>query len=133
MEGWALLERAEQFSDPGAKPRIKELRQVIEQMAEAEAKELQSLVENNANGDWVDAYLTFAAEFKFTESAKPVLAAYQKLNDKHQPKADELYAQSKKEFRAGKKDVAYAIYQEVVDKYYASTWYPKMKRWIEER
>ena len=130
-EAWALLDRAQNRG--GEVEDIQQLLEKIESKAEKDANRLLPLIKANENGEWVDDYLAYMAQFRFAASSKPLQEEFALLQKEHQPKAEVLYKQSKKDYQTGKRDAAYAKYQEVVDTYYASTWYPKMKKWIADR
>ena len=114
-------------------PRTKELLVQINALAEAESKKLIELVTKNEDGAWVEDFLVFRERYGLVDSAQPLMDAYAEIQKAHQAKADEIYKQSKVAYKAGKLDEAYGMYQQVVDEYYASTWYPKMKQWIADR
>lgn len=128
----ALLDRAAGLPSSDTEA-IARHRKLVDDAAKPEADALLAAIDANADGSWVDDFLTFRTQFGFSDSARPVMAAYGKLRTQHQPKADLLYQQSRSDLRAKKRDDAYQKYQEVVDKYYASSRYFTMKRWIVER
>ncbi len=128
----ALLDRAAKIPESDSR-KIVGLRAKIGEAATPAADTLRAAMTANTDGAWVDDFLEFRAQFEFTEVARPVMKAYNELRLQHQPKADEMYKQSRVDLRARRRDDAYSKYQEVVDKYYASSRYATMKRWLAER
>ena len=130
----AALRRADQLdADENHRDKLNAIKARINEIVEPQAKKFAELISDNNDNTWVDAFLEFRRKFEFADGARAVVAAYYKLRKKHQKGADDLYHAARRDFRSKKQDDAYAKYQQVVDKYYASSWYPRMKRWIAER
>lgn len=130
----AALRRADQLDTDGAqRDKLKALKARINETLKPKATRLEKLIAENKNNVWVDELLEFRSKFEFADGAAAAMSAYYELRKNHQKAADDLYHAATRNFREKKQDDAYAKYQQVVDKYYASSWYPKMKRWIAER
>ncbi|MCI0676842.1 MAG: hypothetical protein L0Y42_13840, partial [Phycisphaerales bacterium] len=128
----AVLDRlANQFSDDreGATA-LEALRAKVNASAQTEGSRLAQLIAENKDGSWVDDFLAFREKFALAKSAKPALEAYAKLREQHQGPADDLFNKARGDFQSGNQDAGYAKYREIVDRYYASSWYRSAKRWL---
>lgn len=100
----------------------------VDRAARGEVRELLVAIQANANGDWVERFWEFRRRFHFTPAAGPVIGAYAKLREAHAGPADEL-------FRAARREEDEAVreekYREIVERYYASKWYPLVRGWVE--
>lgn len=134
-EACALVQRAKRLSEQGQPSAERAERMLAElgTLAATQAVGLLERIRQNETGAWVDDFLEFQVSFGLLDESSEVLESYDQLRSEHQPKADALYKQSKADYQAGRIDEAYAKYQEVVDSYYASSWYRKMKGWLERR
>ena len=133
----SLVARAEKLdsTNKAFATEIADIKQQVGKAIESQVAPLHAELLANENGQWVERYLTFRKQFAQADhpAVTKIHADYLKLRERHQPQADKLYSAAKQDFRNQKRDKAYARYQEVVDKYYASSWFAKMKRWLAER
>ena len=95
-------------------------------------KLLQAITENN-NGDWVDNYLLFLDDFPTGKTAERVHQAYQALRAKHEKRAKRLYKSAVNMLKNDEKEDAHALFEEIVEKYYASSHYRYAKRMMVRR
>jgi predicted esterase len=105
----------------------------IEAKAKEKADELLPLLKANKDGSWVDSFLRFRGEFGPTSAAEPVLEAYDALRAKHQKPADELHDKGFAAMQKHDEVTGWKCYGEIVEKYYASSWYRPVKQWIADR
>lgn len=112
-----------------AKAALKSAREKIDKAAAKEVKRLEPLVVANKNGKWVDDFLAFRDEFAFAPSAKAMMQAYLDLRAEHQEPADKLFWGQRSE---EDKDEQERMRREIVDKYYASSWYKLVKGWLDD-
>ena len=101
--------------------------------AKGKAAAYAAAIVKNADRAWVDGFLEYRAQFEFAEAAKPAMDAYEALRKKHQPEADARQQAGRQAMQNGDEAAGWAAYQEILDTWYASTWYPQVKRWIAER
>jgi pimeloyl-ACP methyl ester carboxylesterase len=121
----AALERLPKRAGAEAESAAK-LREELEKAAEPERTRLAKAIGVNKNGDWVDAFWDFRAEFALLPGSQSLMAAYDKLRAKHQKPADQLFYRARGETDAAKKK---ELYRELVEKHYASSWYRLVKSW----
>jgi predicted esterase len=120
----AAAERAEGL-DKGKKHagKIKAIRQFADKAGRPRAKALEKAVAGAKDDAWVAEFMSFRAEFEFAPCAKPALDLYAKLRALHQKPADELWTAARRDFQGGDHAAGYAKHEEIVKKYYASSWY----------
>jgi predicted esterase len=63
----------------------------------------------------------------------PRVDAYAALRAKHQPEADARQQAGRRAMQSGDDAAGWAAYQELVDRFYASSWYPIVKGWLATR
>ena len=130
----SLLAQLEQLElNDREKQQAVDLRIQIEAAASADATALLARMRENADNGWVDDFFAFREQFGATEAGKPVLKSYATLRAEHQPGADELFNQSRGDFQRGEQDAGYAKYKQIVDSFYASSWYRLCSRSLEQR
>ncbi len=99
----------------------------LDTAAKAVLKKLAPKVLANKNNGWMDDFLDYRDEFAFADASKEVMAAYTALRDKHQGPADDLFWKQRSE---KDKDVQRELREEIVETYYASSWYRLVKGWL---
>ncbi len=122
------LERAREHNKDAARTkRIEALSARIDEAAAPEAEKLEKAIAADDDGSWVDSFWEFRARFAFTPAARDTLKAYQKLRDEHQQPAEERFYRAR-----GSQDDAKRkeLYREIVEKYYASSFYRLVKGWL---
>ena len=112
---------------------LSDLRTKLETRASESCEGLLEVIEANENGDWVADFYDFRNEFEFTETAKPIVAAYEKIKEQHEEPAKKLYGEARKLFQQQKRSEAYEKCTEIVDNYYASTKFMTVKGWLDNR
>jgi poly(3-hydroxybutyrate) depolymerase len=131
----AYLQRAQELDTAGAQSSaIKTLRQKIEQQAAVPAKSLEAAMAKPDGGNaWVADFDAFRQQFEFTDAAATAMAEYAKLRKQHEAPAEKLWAKTRKAFQDGDKEQGYKTCEEIVSKYYASTYYRYAKQTLDER
>ena len=131
----AYLQRAQELDSAGAQSgAIKTLRQKIEQQAAAPAKALEAAMAKPDGGNaWVADFDPFRQQFEFTDAAASVMKTYADLRKQQESPGEKLWGQARKAFQNGDKDGGYKICEEIVSKYYASTYYRYAKQTLDER
>ena len=81
----------------------------------------------NKNGDWVDDFLEYQDEFAFAAASTEVMAAFQALREEHQGPADDLFWKQRAE---QDEDLRDEMRREIVEEYYASSWYRLVSGWL---
>jgi predicted esterase len=125
-----VIERAEAIE--GGKDFAK-IWSAFEAAAQKSGKSLLKKIEANESNKWVDKYLDWEEKFALSTKCKDVVAAFGALREQHQETADELYQEGRKAFRNDDRKGGYAKYQEIVDKYYASTHYRSLKKVVDKQ
>lgn len=130
----AAVLRARELGLSGArKERADAIARTVDEYAEGDAERLREAITANEDGTWVDGFLEFRARFEFADAARPVMAAYAKLREEHEPKAKELYGEARQAFRNGDRDGGWRKYEELVETCYASSLYRRVKGWLDDR
>lgn len=116
--------------EPGApvRDRVAKVLSGVDAAADAEAEELERAIAKNADGGWVADFWEFRRRFALSARAAPVLAAYAKLRAKHQPEADELFWKARAENDDAERN---RMRREIVERWYACSYYPMVSRWLE--
>ena len=89
---------------------------------------LEQRITENRDGSWVDDFWEFRRRFHFTPAAQGVIAAYAKLREQHADPAQKLFNAARNE---KDDDARQGKYAELLERYYASKWYPLVRRWAE--
>jgi predicted esterase len=118
-----------------AKARLDRLSGEVEAKAAAGAKQfLPKIRDRQRQGKtWIDDFLAYRDDFEFAPAAREVMQAFEAVRAEHNGSAQKALNEANAAFRQGKQDEGYAKYQEIVDKYYAASSYPNVKRWLAER
>ena len=132
-EACAALRRAVTIEGRDGSARTKELFAQVDAAARADAAKYEKVIEENADGSWIDAFLTFRDKFQHAPAAAKAMAAFRALREEHTDPANEARKAARAAFRRGDQDAGYAQYQVIVDSYYAAPRYRLTKRWIAER
>jgi poly(3-hydroxybutyrate) depolymerase len=133
-EASAALARAAR-ADVGGKhaARIKPLRDKVESLATDAARPLTAAMRQRKGDAWVADFVAFRKQFESTESAKPIIARYLELRELHEPMAEKLWFEARRDFGNGSPDTARPKCEEIVTKYYASSFYRYAKRRLEKQ
>lgn len=113
--------------------KIRSLRKAVDKKAAPQVKALAKAMARAADDSWVADFMKFRAQFEFADSAKGVLQAYGTLREKHEKPARDLWYAARRDFQAKRRDEGYKKYEEIVAKYYGSSWYRYAKRSLERR
>ncbi|MGH9392503.1 MAG: alpha/beta hydrolase, partial [Vicinamibacteria bacterium] len=130
----ALADRARAL-DKGGKlsAKIKAVDQAVEKEAAPKAKALEKVVSGAKDDSWVADFVAFRAAFEFAACSKPLMDAHAKLRSQHEKPADGLFWSARGDFQNGKEDEGYKKAEEIVAKYYASSYYRYAKAWLAKR
>jgi predicted esterase len=133
-EAVALAERARAL-DKGGKlaAKLKAVDQAVEKEAAPRAKALEKALAQAKDDSWVADFSEFRTSFEHAPCAKAVMEAYAKLRAQHEKPAEELFYAARRDFQAEKDADAYKKCEELVQKYYASSYYRYAKRWLQDR
>jgi len=130
----ALAERARSLDKGGkAASKLKAVEQAVEKEALPKAKALEKAVAQASDDSWVADFAAFRAAFEHAPCAKAVMEAYGKLRSGHEKPAEDLFYAARRDFQGEKDADGYAKCEEIVRKYYASSYYRYAKRWLSER
>jgi predicted esterase len=125
-----VIERAKKI---GGGAEFSTIWKAYETAAQKDGDRLLRQIEENKNSKWIDKYLAWEEQFALSSKCSETIEAFQALRAEHEEPADELYKAGRKAFQANDRAGGYAKYQEVVDKYYASTHYRTLKATLDKR
>ncbi len=133
-DAWAAADRARGL-DTAKKhaARIKAVLQAVDKEAAAEAKTLEAAIKEAKGNAWVAAFFKYRAQFEFAEGARGVMEAYRGLRVQHEKAAEELWNAARQEFQAKNTEEGYRKYEEIVKKYFGSSWYRYARRALDDR
>ena len=130
----AALNRARTLKvDETTQKRLDRLAADIDAKAAAGAKQFLTKIKENKDNKWIDAFLAWRDDFKFSPAAAEVMEAFNTLRAQQEKPAKKIFNEATAAFGQSNKDAGYAKYQQIVDKYYASSFYRNVKRWLAER
>jgi Arc/MetJ-type ribon-helix-helix transcriptional regulator len=112
---------------------VQALKQQIDNAAEPAVKRLQAMISASQDDSWVPDFIAFRVQFQFADAAQPVMKAYQQLRAEHEAPATKHWNSARQEFQKGNQNAGYAHYEEIVKKYYASSWYRYAKPAVDRR
>jgi hypothetical protein len=72
-------------------------------------------------------------QFEFTDAAAGVMAEYAKLRKVHEPLAEKRWSDARRAFGEGNKYQGYRTCDEIVSRYYASSYYRYAKQALAEQ
>ncbi len=99
----------------------------IEELAAPPASSLLEAIEAAESNVWVDDFWAFRRDFALTLAAQRVLDAYARLREEHAKPAQNLFYEARRERDEAART---AKYREILEKYYASKWWPLVKGWV---
>lgn len=130
----AYLQRAKDLDESGKQSAaIQSQLQKIEQAAAKPAKSLEAAMSKAKGNAWLNDFDTFRQQFEFTDAAKPVMTEYAKLREQHQAPAEKMWGEARQALQKGDKAQGYRLCEELVAKYYASTYYRYARQTLDER
>jgi hypothetical protein len=115
------------------KQRADRLGGAIDAKAKAGADEFLPKIRQNVDNSWIDGFLAYRDDFALADGAREAIDAFESLRKQHEPEAQRAFGEARAAFQQGKPDQAYAKYQEIVDKDYASSLYRNAKQWLKSR
>jgi pimeloyl-ACP methyl ester carboxylesterase len=113
--------------------RIDAVLRAVETPAKAAAAKLEPAIKSAKDDSWVPQFTRFRQDFEFTEAASAVMQAYRDLREQHEKPARELWNAARKDFSEKNPDEGYKKYQQIVSKYFASSWYRYAKSALDSR
>ncbi len=113
--------------------RLRAIQERIDKAAGETATRLEAAITDAKDDSWVEEFLVFRSDFEFAPAARGTMKAYEALRAKHEAPAETLWYAAREDFQAEKKSEGYEKLQEIVEKYYASSWYHYAKGWLKER
>ncbi|MEM7314793.1 MAG: hypothetical protein AAF497_16730, partial [Planctomycetota bacterium] len=125
-----LLAHAERTD---SKADLMKIRDAFEAAASAQAKSHLQSINANKDSDWVNDFLSWQEDFGQSKAAKPVVAAFRKLQAEHNEPAKKLRSEARKLFRSSDREAGYEKYEELVTKYYASPLYRQIRETLKQR
>ena len=124
----ALARAARLAGDPEPHgERIAALARRIEDAARPFAVGLAAAMATDGNHGWVDEFWEFRRQFGSTDAARGVMATYARLRAAHERPASELFSRALEETDGAKRT---ELYREIVERYYASSYYKQVTRWL---
>jgi len=114
-------------------PAFSAMFQAYEAAAKSGGERLLKQIEENKNGKWIKRYLEWEEQFSLSSRYKGTIDAFKELQEEHEDSAKELYSEARKAFNQGKRSDGFAKYQEIVEKYYASTYYRTIKATLDKQ
>lgn len=130
----AVLRRLKSIEeDEQIKESADDLMDRITAAASPQLAKLTAAMTANKDGEWADEFYEFRNQFEFAPCAQELMQMHEEIRLIHQEPADKMYSEARKLFRQKKSDAGWAKYQEIVDRYYASNHYAKIKKWIGDR
>ncbi len=130
----AAAERARSIDKSGRNgSKIKALLEAADKAAAPKASALEKAIASAKDDSWVADFTAFRAQFEFADAARGAMAAWRKLRAEHEKPAETLFYSARGDFNAGKEDDGYRKCEELVARYYASSYYAYAKVWLKNR
>jgi hypothetical protein len=105
----------------------------VEALARTSAASFLDKIRENKTNAWVDGFLAYRDQFAMADAAREAMNAFESLRAQHEPKAQTAVNDARQAFQQGNRDAGLTHYQEIVDKYYASSLYQTAKEVITTR
>lgn len=105
----------------------------LDERVAADAARFAKALAAPGDGAWIDDFLGFRDSFEFADGAKAVMARFAALRAQHEEPAKKLFGEARVAFNQGKRDAGWKKYEEIVASCWASSWYPRVKRWLADR
>jgi predicted esterase len=119
--------------DSQAKARLDKLAKDVDSQAAQKGRTFPAAIKANKDNKWVDRFLAFRDEFEYASAASGAMAAFSDLRAEHEPAAKKAMGEARQAFQQGRRDDGYKKAREIVDRYYASTYYRLAKKWLAEQ
>jgi predicted esterase len=116
-----------------ARKRLAAAEELLEAAAAKDADRFLKLIEKNENAKWAEPFLQWKDQFEFTKAGKKVMAAYTKLQEEQDEKANQAINDARQAFRNGDQAAGYGKYEEILEQYPACRKYRLVTRWVAER
>ncbi len=114
-------------------PVAKELAAKVDEYADGDAERFTKALAEPGDGAWIDDFLAFRDKFEFADRARDVMAKFATLRAEHEGPAKKLFDAARAKFNKGDRDGGWSTYAELVRDCWASSWAPRVKRWIADR
>jgi len=112
---------------------VAEITKTVDEYAEGDLERFTAALADPGDGDWIDDFLEYRADYEFAACAKQLMADFDKLRAQHEEPADKLMGEARKLFRQGDRDAGWKKYEELVASCWASSSYTIVKGWLENR
>ena len=112
---------------------IKRIASTVDEYAEGEVEQFLANIKDPGDGDWIDDFLEYREHYEYADCAKEVMAAFAALRAKHEAPAKKMLGEARGLFNKGQRDAGWDKYEELVETYWASSLYPMVKGWIDNR
>jgi predicted esterase len=133
-DAFAALKRARERTPADAShDRLDQVTKKLDAAAQPGAAKFLAKIRENKDKTWIDGFLTYRDDFEFAPAAGEVMQTFNTLRAEHEDPAKQALDGARTAFQNGQRDAGYAKYQEIADKWYASSSYRNVKRWLAER
>lgn len=105
----------------------------VDEYAAADAERFAKAIAEPGDGAWIDDFLAFRDKFEFADAARDVMAKFAALRAQHEGPANKLFGEARVAFNQDNRAAGWKKYEELVAKCWASSWYPRVKRWLADR
>jgi predicted esterase len=130
----AALNRAETMKPNDAlRVRLERAMKEVDAKARPGVEQFLPLIRKGEGGAWIEDFLAYRDAFEFAPAAREAMRAFHALRAEHEGPAKKLIDDARAAFQRGNRDEGYTKYGEIVEKYYASSSYRNVKRWLADR
>ncbi|MBK9384916.1 MAG: hypothetical protein IPN34_08885 [Planctomycetes bacterium] len=98
----------------------------LEKLAASEQKTLKKAMQVNADGSWVDAFLSYRSRFALLPSSKALLERHAELRKAQEKQGEKLFYAAR---GAGSDAQRKELQQQLLRTCYATKWYPLVRSW----
>jgi pimeloyl-ACP methyl ester carboxylesterase len=105
----------------------------VDDKAGADAQRFVKQLAAPGDGKWIDDFLAFRDQFEFADCAAEAMKKFAALRGEHEAPAKKLQGEARGAFNQGDRDGGWKKYEEIVASWWASSWYPRVKRWLANR
>ncbi|MBL8752778.1 MAG: alpha/beta fold hydrolase, partial [Planctomycetes bacterium] len=105
----------------------------VDEYVVADAERFAAALASPGDGAWIDDFLAFRNKFEFADAARDVMAKFAALRAEHEAPAKKLAGEARAKFNQNDRDGGWSKYEELVRECWASSWYPRVRRWLADR
>jgi predicted esterase len=133
-DAFAALKRARELTPADAShDRLDQVTKKLDTAAQPGAAKFLPKIREHKDNTWIDGFLAYRDDFEFAPAAGEVMESFTALRQQHDDPAKTALDEARSAFQNSQRDAGYAKYQEIMDKWYASSSYRNVKRWLAER